>query len=181
MNGNAVLKLIDALVFQRTGKHLKSLQAAILQGVLSGQKYGEIAAEYGCTIGHVKDEGYELWKILSEVLGEELNKSNFRATVERLGFVNLQPPMMGNSVEIDCLHLFINSTIIESNDLVEIDIESDRKVLTYSERSIEAILDTIRVKMVQKLIQLGLTGEQIDEVVNFSLHGVQAAMEIEKH
>ncbi len=88
MNWEAVLQSIDELVFQQTGKHLNNLQVAILKGVLNGEKYREIAQRYQCTKGHVKDEGYELWQVLSEVLGEDLHKSNFCATVERLGIAN---------------------------------------------------------------------------------------------
>jgi len=83
MEWQAVLKSIDELVFQQTGKHLDNMQLAILKGVLNGQKYAELAERYKCTMGHVKDEGYELWQVLSELLGEELNKSNFCDTVER--------------------------------------------------------------------------------------------------
>jgi hypothetical protein len=36
--------------------------------------------------GHVRDIPSELWKILSEVLGKEVNKSNFRSTLQRSHF-----------------------------------------------------------------------------------------------
>lgn len=66
MEWQAVLQAIDELIFRQTGKHLDDLQAAILKGVLDGRKYAEIAQKYQCTTGHVKDEGYELWRVLSE-------------------------------------------------------------------------------------------------------------------
>jgi hypothetical protein len=61
----------------------------ILRGTLQGQKYSKIADESHCSEGHIKDIASELWKLLSEVLGEEVNKSNFRVTFERLKFSNL--------------------------------------------------------------------------------------------
>jgi len=76
MNWEVILQQIDLLVFQQTGQHPDDLQRAILLGVMDGQKYAEIAEKYKCTIGHAKDEGYKLWKVLSDTLGEEINKSN---------------------------------------------------------------------------------------------------------
>jgi hypothetical protein len=76
MDVQAVLKYVDDLVFAQTGQHLDSLQVAILKGVLNGKKYTHISEEYHCSAGHTKDEAYQLWRILSEALGEDLNKSN---------------------------------------------------------------------------------------------------------
>ena len=89
MDVQEVLKLADDLVFVNTGKHLDNLQEVILRGTLQGLKYSKIADESHCTEGHVKDIASELWKLLSEVLGEEVNKSNFRVTFERLKFSNV--------------------------------------------------------------------------------------------
>jgi tetratricopeptide (TPR) repeat protein len=73
----------DAVIFTHTGKHLSDLQTIILQKVLQGKKYLEIAEFYGCTEGHVKDIAYLLWKFLSEALGEKVTKNNFRTVLER--------------------------------------------------------------------------------------------------
>jgi hypothetical protein len=89
MDVQEVLKLADDLVFINTGKHLDNLQEVILRGTLQGQKYSKIADESHCSEGHIKDIASALWKLLSEVLGEEVNKANFRVTFERLKFSNL--------------------------------------------------------------------------------------------
>ncbi|MDJ0509885.1 MAG: hypothetical protein QNJ64_11600 [Crocosphaera sp.] len=47
--------LLDELIFSSTGKHIDSLQVAILKGVLNGQRYANIAKDYNCSKGHVKD------------------------------------------------------------------------------------------------------------------------------
>lgn len=86
MDVQEILKIADDLVFVNTGKHLDNLQEVILRGTLQGQKYSKIADESHCTEGHVKDIASELWKLLSEVLGEEVNKANFRVTFERIKF-----------------------------------------------------------------------------------------------
>jgi hypothetical protein len=89
MDTKEVLKFADDLVFSKTGKHLDNLQEAILSGTLQGKRYSKIAEENNCSQGHVKDVASEFWKILSEILGEVVSKSNFRATLERLRFSNI--------------------------------------------------------------------------------------------
>ncbi|WP_293340760.1 NB-ARC domain-containing protein [Microcoleus sp. CAWBG58] len=100
MDVQEILKIADDLVFVNTGKHLDNLQEVILRGTLQGQKYSKIADESHCSEGHIKDIASELWKLLSEVLGEEVNKSNFRVTFERLKFSNLC-----NFNNKDCVHI----------------------------------------------------------------------------
>lgn len=83
MNVEDVIKFADDLVFAVTAKHLDSLQQAILKGAWNNQKYREIAEQQHRSEKYIKEVGFKLWKILSEVLGEELNKSNFKAALER--------------------------------------------------------------------------------------------------
>ncbi|MGA9380994.1 MAG: NB-ARC domain-containing protein [Phormidium sp.] len=83
MDVNEVLKLVDRLIFSKTDKHLDDLQEAILRSSLQNEKYSKIAEEFNCTEGHVKDIASELWKVLSEILGENVSKSNFRSTMKR--------------------------------------------------------------------------------------------------
>ncbi|HEY9853213.1 MAG TPA: NB-ARC domain-containing protein [Leptolyngbyaceae cyanobacterium] len=83
MDVKEVLKVADRLIFTKTGKHLDDLQEAILRGTVQNQKYSKIAEEFNCTEGHVKDIASELWKVLSHILGEDVNKSNVRSTMER--------------------------------------------------------------------------------------------------
>ncbi|MFB2974598.1 NB-ARC domain-containing protein [Aerosakkonema sp. BLCC-F183] len=89
MDVKEVLKFADEIVFNKTGKHLDDLEQAILRGVWQGHKYSKIAEDFHCSEGHVRDVACELWKMVSDVLGEELNKSNFRATLERWQFSNI--------------------------------------------------------------------------------------------
>lgn len=98
MDTQKVLKFADDLVFTKTGKHLDNLQEAILRGTVQGKRYSKIAEENNCTQGHVKDVASEFWKIFSEILGEEVSKSNFRATLERLRFSNISN--VGDYVQI---------------------------------------------------------------------------------
>lgn len=55
METQELINYLDELLVFQTGKHLDNLQLSILQGVLNGQKYADIAEEYHCTNGHIKD------------------------------------------------------------------------------------------------------------------------------
>ncbi|MEG4518360.1 MULTISPECIES: NB-ARC domain-containing protein [unclassified Microcoleus] len=84
MNLKEVLKMADEMVFAKTGQHLDNLQEAILRGTMQGEKYTKIAEEIHCNESYVRDVGSKLWPILSEELGEDVNKTNFRSVIERL-------------------------------------------------------------------------------------------------
>lgn len=83
MNFEEAFKITDAIVFDKTGKHLSDAQRAVLLGTWNSQKYHEIAQAYCCTPEYLKqDVGPKLWKLLSAELGELVTKKNFRTIVE---------------------------------------------------------------------------------------------------
>lgn len=84
MNILEILQRVDELILSQTGKHLDRMQKAIIEGTWQGQSYTEIANEYKYSESRVRDIGYKLWQILSKELGEDINKFNFRSTIERL-------------------------------------------------------------------------------------------------
>lgn len=87
MTVTKILHLVDQLVFKHTGKHLNNLQKNVVQGIWQGQTYNEMAKEFGYdSENHIGNVSRELYKILSEQLGEDINKSNFRWTIERLKY-----------------------------------------------------------------------------------------------
>lgn len=84
-----VLRFADDKVFSKTGKHLDDLQEAILKEALPGRKYAtKVAQDRNCSEGYVRVAASELWKILSDVFGEEVSKANVRAILERAKFYN---------------------------------------------------------------------------------------------
>ena len=83
MDAEVALAWVDTLIVANTGEGLNTLQKHILQQVWQGRKYPEIAAYCGYTEGHVKDVGSQLWRVLSQALGEKINKINCRAVLER--------------------------------------------------------------------------------------------------
>ncbi|MCT7966491.1 ATP-binding protein [Laspinema sp. D1] len=105
MDITEVLKLADELVFTQTGNHLDYLQEAILQGTLEGETYAKIAEETYASEGHVRDVGSELWKLLSQGLGKEVSKANFRAVLEKANFYNYSSAIVSDKVTVNNVHL----------------------------------------------------------------------------
>jgi tetratricopeptide (TPR) repeat protein len=83
MNADTAIVWIDRLVALETDRHLNDLQIFLLQQVWLGKKYTEIAEEYHCTEGHVKDIAADLWKLLSQLVGERVTKTNLRSILQR--------------------------------------------------------------------------------------------------
>ena len=84
MNVTEILQFVDGLVFTQTEKHLDDLQKKIIEEIFRGKTYRQIADIYDYDEGYIGDESRQLFKILSEQLGEDINKSNFCWTIERV-------------------------------------------------------------------------------------------------
>jgi hypothetical protein len=104
MNLEEVLKLADEIVFAKTGQHLDDLQEAVLRGSLQRDKYKQIAKDFDCSESRVRDVGSKLWQILSEELGEDVSKSNFRSAMERLQVSIFSKYFAQDSVQIGCVN-----------------------------------------------------------------------------
>ncbi|KAM3100367.1 hypothetical protein ACKFKG_01270 [Phormidesmis sp. 146-35] len=168
-----VLKYVDELVFAQTGKHLDTLQVSILKGVLNGQKYTEIAKEYNCTSGHAKDEAYELWQILSKALGEDLDRSNVRAAIERVSATNSN--IFGNPVQVGSINFYPSSQTTESKieDVEPLDEEIATPIDIDDAKLGNAAQRAVKLETVPRLLQLGLSVEQIAEALDLPLAEVQ--------
>lgn len=178
MDVTEVLKYLDELMFAQTGKHLDSLQRAIIKGVLNGRKYADIAKEYRCTRGHAKDEAYALWEILSEALGEEVNKSNFRASVERLGIdkSKYKSQIIGHYVIGGSINHCANSS--QNNEKSE--LENLESIISETPTNINGISNNIetgrklaKLETIPRLVKVGLTAEQIAQVLDLPLEEVE--------
>jgi hypothetical protein len=84
MNVNQLLQFVDRLVVERTGKHLDDVQRAVVEGTWERQTYDDIAQKCHVTKNHIADVGSELWQLLSEILREDIKKTNFRSSLERV-------------------------------------------------------------------------------------------------
>jgi len=89
MNVQEVLEWTDKLVFEKTGKHLDSLQKAVVEGTWNRQKYPEIAQNCHRTHERIKQVARELWQLISAELGENVKQANFRSILEQVEFSNI--------------------------------------------------------------------------------------------
>jgi DNA-directed RNA polymerase specialized sigma24 family protein len=163
MDTQEIFKLIDEVVFRQTGKHLDTLQLGILKSVFNDYKYAQIAQDYKCSEGHARDKAYELWHILSEALGEDLNKSNVRSAIERLIITNSSNNLV-NSGRIDKLNFCHNSPQSPENLAMDNSDIIETENLIIEEKLKEAKLETV-----PRLVQVGLTAEQIAQVLDLPL------------
>ncbi len=99
MDVQELLRLADGLVFAKTGKRLDDLQQAVVRGTWQGKRYSEISKEVHCTERHVRNIASKLWQTLSEILDEDVMKSNLRSTMERYEFSHFSNFLNLNFVE----------------------------------------------------------------------------------
>lgn len=79
MGVDTAIEFTDTLLYEKTGRHLSDLQCCILQQAWGGKTYRAIATIAGYSEGHVKDVASQLWRLLSDVLGERITKGNYRS------------------------------------------------------------------------------------------------------
>ena len=159
MDVREALIFADDVVFAKTGKHLDDLQVGVIEGVLKRQKYGEMAQEFKCTEAYAKDVGYELWQLLSEVFGEEVNKSNLRSALLRhQAFNNSSPNIFGHG------NVGGSGNIIRSINVCTSKEESPEFLLGKQEAKVEVAV---------RLREMGLSDEQIAQCLQMKIEEVQ--------
>ncbi|MEB3339906.1 hypothetical protein [Okeania sp.] len=97
MNIQEILRLAEELISEHTGEDLDHLQKTILQRTLENQTYKKIAEETYASETHVRYIGSKLWKTLSEILDENITKTNFRTILENAKIYNFAPAAIGEN------------------------------------------------------------------------------------
>jgi len=105
MDIDTLVELADNLIFTKTREHLTSLQKEVLKGTLNGKKYPQIADDCQRHPDHIKQVGTKLWKLLSDILGKNIKKSNARSILEKLQFSHISNT--GDCVNISNNHINI--------------------------------------------------------------------------
>ncbi|MFM6190258.1 MAG: NB-ARC domain-containing protein [Planktothrix sp.] len=90
MTMTEILQFADQLIFAKKGKHLDDLQESIIKGIWDGKSYQEIAEECNRSESRVRNIAAKLLQLLSEELGENFEKTNFRSTFNRLNISSSQ-------------------------------------------------------------------------------------------
>ncbi len=86
MDVKEALECADRLILAKTGKHMSDVQVAIFTGTWQGKTYKEIQESYPGRSGldhKARNVAPQLWKLLSEELGEEVTKDNLQGAMKR--------------------------------------------------------------------------------------------------
>jgi DNA polymerase III delta prime subunit len=111
------LKIADNLVFASRNKHLSDLERAIIEGVCEGKKYSQIANDNYCEQSHVNDVAADLWKAISNSVGEQVKKTNFRSTIERHQSKNISSSFVEQISLVNiCSEVTLNHHPIQKSD-----------------------------------------------------------------
>jgi hypothetical protein len=148
---------IDNLIFSYTGENLDDVQSEILEGVINHQKYTEIAKNHHRSEKYVKDVAGKLWKTLSEILGEEVNKANLKSSLRRYYYNVSHNFNVINPVQINKGHI--------CNQLPENQLQK------YN------VTEEYKLEIATELMKEGLTVEQIARVLKLPLELVKEQLE----
>ncbi|MBD2099307.1 NB-ARC domain-containing protein [Leptolyngbya sp. FACHB-261] len=80
MTTEEALKIVDSALGK---KRLNRVQELVFKHAWEGQAYSEIAASSSYDIHYIKEVGSNLWKLLSEALGEKVTKHNLQAVLRQ--------------------------------------------------------------------------------------------------
>lgn len=86
MNFETISDLLNSAVFAQAARTLTKVEQTILAGAWQNETYESIAeSSQGYSVNYIKrDVGPKLWKLLSTILEQEVNKKNFRSVLEHL-------------------------------------------------------------------------------------------------
>jgi hypothetical protein len=167
MDVNKALQFADELVFEHTQKHLDNVQRAVIEGAWYKETYEEIEKKSNISQRHLSDVGYQLWQLLSQLLGEDIKKNNFRSTLER---ITIKTAENSNNIFIDTNNHCISQTINqhnEANDHNQTTSKSTRHDLTFApqiikfynrENELKTLSNWILNKNTRLISVLGLSG-----------------------
>jgi hypothetical protein len=163
MDIKELLKFVDESMFAKTGKRLNDLQRQVIEGALNHQKYVDIAESFERSEGHVKDTGYELLQMLSEIFEEPVSKGNLKSVLERQRSTtfNVSNGSVGNVGDvINCVNFNNDRPKSKSNQVPLENPDSQQNK---------------QISKIKKLQHLGLTDDEIVELLEIPLELVKSA------
>jgi len=141
MDIQEVLQWTDEQVFVKTGKHIDSLQRCILNEVWQGEKYPEIAKKCHRSEDHIKQVARKLWKLLSEILGEDIKQSNVRSILERKAVSSIYNSPNSSQIVSNNINSHINICGAKRQDVEEAKHRSRSTPDTAQNNAPERIID----------------------------------------
>lgn len=162
MDIKELLKFVDESMFAKTGKRLNDLQRQVIEGALKHQKYGDIAESFEKSEGHVKDTGYDLLQMLSDIFEEPVKKGNLKSVLERQKNLNINVgdgnfENTGNIV--NCVN-FNSDSKPKANQVPLEKPDSQREK---------------QIVKIKKLRDRGLTNDEITELLEIPLESITGA------
>jgi hypothetical protein len=91
MSPEEAIKVADDALYAYAKKNLTDIQRFILHESLLNKRYEEMQ---GYETQHIKNVGAELWKLLSDALGEKVRKTNFQAALIRRADLSITSPVL---------------------------------------------------------------------------------------
>ncbi|MFM9264140.1 hypothetical protein [Tychonema sp. BBK16] len=84
MRGQEALAIVDRILQTANhGQKLNNLQSAVFLEAWEEHSYSEIAHQLGYEYDYIKQVGSQLWRSLSQILGEPVSKRNIQAVLRR--------------------------------------------------------------------------------------------------
>ena len=162
MDVKELLKFVDESMFAKTGKRLNDLQRKVIEGALNHQKYVDIADGFERSEGHVKDTGYELLQMLSDIFEEPVKKGNLKSVLERQRDINFNISD-GNNGSI-------------ANVINCVNFNSDRAKPKSDQAPLEKpdSQQNKQISKIKRLQDLGLTNEEIVELLDIPLESIES-------
>ena len=164
MTVTEILQFVDNLVFTKTDKHLDDLQRKIIEELFNGKTYKQIANIYDYDEGYIGDESRNLFKLLSEILGQDINKSNFCWTLERVKNC-FRIVSFGNNNHISCYSNYEKSNYQENNNTEKAklsyhDLTLSPKIIRFygREKELNFLCDGVLNQNTHLISVLGLSG-----------------------
>lgn len=173
MDVQETLHFVDELLFEKEKRHLNDLETKIIQGLLEGKTYPEIAKnarntedqENGYNSNHIGEVSRKLYQLLSESLGETINKYNFAWRIESA--INSKIVDHGTMYVFECDSLSKKSSL--EKNVQEVAIKQDKIYhdLTFAptlvnffarEKELEILQDLLLHKNTKLVSVLGLKG-----------------------
>jgi hypothetical protein len=103
VNEATALAIVDRLLQAANhGQKLNDLQSAIFLGTWAKQSYPEIAQQLGYEYDYIKQVGSDLWRSLSQILGETISKHNIQAVLRRYEQSQQAKQDDGKAIALSC-------------------------------------------------------------------------------
>jgi WD40 repeat protein len=94
MDFETVLKIVNQSVADQFDRPLSDAEVAILKGAWNAQTYDQLAAESGYSVNYLQRcAAPKFWKLLSQVYGRQINKTNARTLLPQLSSLPVSSPL----------------------------------------------------------------------------------------